>query len=165
MKFQFPQCLGSRAVTLLSASIAIATALPATAQEVVDSADCDNVNLAIKHIALSRSGAGKLTLVLEYLNSSNFTLRPFQPDYGGGTLLVDDQGDSWPMLGMGGAVYNGKTLMPGVKTKLTYRFTKASGGGEATKANAKILLSLVPLEKGGPGGKCEFTLKNLPIKG
>jgi hypothetical protein len=156
--------LSRHALTLALASFSICASLPAKAQDVVDAAECGNVNLAIKLISLSRSGAGKLTLVLEYENSSNFSLKPFQPDYGKGTLLVDDQGDSWQMLGMGGSVYNGKVLMPGVKTKLTYGFTKASGGNEATKANAKVLLSLMPLDKGGPSGKCEFTLKNVPIK-
>ena len=158
------QYLSRHALKLALASLSMCALVPAYSQDVVDAAECGDVNLAIKHVSLARAGAGKLTLVLEYENSSNFNLKPFQPDYGKGTLLVDDQGDSWQMLGMGGSVYNGKVLMPGVKTKLTYGFTKASGGNEATKANAKVLLSLMPLDKGGPSGKCEFTLKNLPIK-
>ncbi len=154
-----------RFVTMAAAIVVGTITLPiAHSQDIEGSASCPDLELEIKYISLSRSGAGKLSLVLEYKNSTNFAMKPFQGDYGIGTIIVDDQGDTWKLLGMGGSVYNGKIFMSGVTTKLTYQFAKASGGNEATKGSAQIKLNLQPREKGGAGGICQFTLKNLPIK-
>ena len=127
------------------------------------SASCDKQGVAIKFVSLKRTGPGKLSMVLELDNSSNVSYRFSSTSGGKSTLLIDDQGDTWKLGGMGGIVYNDKISLPGVKIKLTYPFVREQGGAEAKAANASVALAFYPATSAGSNGTCAFELRDMPI--
>jgi hypothetical protein len=119
---------------------------------------CDAHNVTTRVVSVRKVGPGEIAIEVEYENTANF---PVKLNAAGGVSIFDSNGDKWD--GDGNGLNRKGDIPPGIKFKHRYRFTKISGGADATSVS--FVHHFRVWGKKGLQGTCKFDAKNLPLAG